>query len=260
MHNNQNKEFFFDDIQNELGKNLANSLINISLVDNFIWVKNPKVASSTLDTTLQSVSSRKLGSIAPKPHSQIENSVFVKPFQMSDTDLHSTLLSAAFYRFTFARNPYQRVFSAYVDKIAGDKPNKVQILKYAGLDTKDIAQKVTFEQYIDALADIKPNKMDRHWMPQSLLTCVKYLKYDFIGKIENFNEDLKVVFEHINLDIDDYYTYYAPHKNRKKASIKDHLSSQETLDKINLIYKDDFEAFDYDMMQSISDFAQIKAA
>jgi len=246
------KQLDFNDLESALGANFLNSLVNISIVDKFIWMKNPKVGSSTLDITLQAVAGRSLSSVCTKPHSSVQDSVFVKPYQLPINQLERILSSDIYFKFTFVRNPYNRLFSAYNDKIVGNKRNKVQILRLLGLDKTDLEQSISFAEFIDALSNIEPLKMDRHWMPQSLITSVDSINYNYIGKLESFDEDLKYVFSKLGLEIEEYYTYYAPHRNKSGSKIADHLNDQETLDKINKIYLDDFKNFDYRITQKAS--------
>lgn len=241
-----------DAIQSALGANVFNSLVNISMADKFVWIKNPKVGSSSLDITLQSVAGRSLKGLSTKPHSSIQDSVFVKPYQLPTRQIHNILTSDRYFKFTFARNPYKRLYSAYNDKIAGNKSNKVQILRYLGLDTSDIEQEVSFSEFVHALSEIDPLNMDRHWMPQWMLTSANVIEYDFIGKLESFDDDLRYVFSILKLDIDEYYKYYAPHRNKVGTSIEDHLDDQEVLDKINNIYGEDFKIFDYPITHQVS--------
>lgn len=248
----------FEQIQTDLGHGLVNSVMNISLLDNFVWVKNPKVASSTLDKTLQAVSARNLGAVTHRPHSPIQHSVFIKPYQLAVPFIDEILNSDQYYRFTFVRDPYKRVFSAYIDKIVGNTKNKTQILRYSGEDTSDLTKEISFEQFVLALSEIDPTKMDRHWMPQNLITGAQYIDYAFIGKIEKFNSDIEKVFQSLQMEIDDYYSYYAPHKNSSGVHIEDYLADQATLDLINRIYETDFSLFDYEMRTDIRQFDTLK--
>jgi len=85
------KQLDFNELESALGANFLNSLVNISIVDKFIWMKNPKVGSSTLDITLQAVAGRSLSSVCTKPHSSVQDSVFVKPYQLPINQLERIL-------------------------------------------------------------------------------------------------------------------------------------------------------------------------
>jgi len=236
-----------------LGENLANSCINISLLDSYVWFKNPKVASSTVDVTMQSIAMRNIPNKNVKvgPHATVEKSVHIKPYQIDPKRIDAMLVDDDMFKFTFVRNPYARLVSAYSDKIVGNRPNKTQILKHLDRDAKDLDAEVSFEDFVLSISNIVQKKdgesrLDRHWIPQVCTTGARWLTHDFVGKLENFKNDFQFVFDKLGLDIDDHYRYYAPHRNKKKVDFNDYLVDRETVALINKIYAEDFEKFGYE--------------
>ena len=77
-------------------------------------------------------------------------------------------------------------------------------------------------------------------MPQAeyLLDSNKNLNLDFIGKFENLHEDFDVLCEKLNLETE------LPRLNVSKNRSKQEISNL-TLEKIKLVYSDDYKLFNY---------------
>ncbi|HEY6633357.1 MAG TPA: sulfotransferase family protein [Rhizobiaceae bacterium] len=140
------------------------------------------------------------------------------------------------FRFSFVRNPYDRIISAYLDKIAlGTKPRK---RKLPGLGP---VGEISFRDFLLTLQRQKAARMNRHWRPQSLLISPR-VKLDFLGRFERFETDFAHVLERLGVEP-------AAITNRRghKTSAAEHrdMIGPEEKALIDSIYGEDFERFDY---------------
>ena len=141
--------------------------------------------------------------IEPIDGKDINSAIFKNPGpsrRVSDTDnqeLASIFSSEDWFRFSFVRNPYKRLLSAYKDKILGlGHPKKHNsFLKKINWNSTQLP---SFEEFIVAISRQSDDAMDWHWMPQSRLIMPDIIHYDFIGKLENYNEDMRTVLTRLN--------------------------------------------------------------
>ncbi|TNE60804.1 MAG: sulfotransferase family protein [Alphaproteobacteria bacterium] len=229
-----------------------NTLVNISLKDKYVYFKTPKVASSTLGKTLSAYESRNLPGAKTPPHPHIEESVFVKPYQLPDPMLKNILWGKGFFRFTMVRNPYERLVSAYKDKIINSAPEKVQILNVLGRmglierDEGDLERDVSFEQFISAVTHMNHAQLNNHWKPQALLTCARWLKHDFVGRLDNFAADIETLQELSGIPVKDELITHVPHRTDAQSTWRD-LYTETLADRVATQFAEDFKCFGYDM-------------
>lgn len=183
-----------------------------------VYVLIPKVASSSILRNL-------LFSIG---RSEIEY-----------TSLHSILFHnngnlnnkyKAYYKFTFVRNPFDRLVSCYKDKVA--KPDKEGAIPYS-FQTPwpySIPQPSSFADFVKTISKIPDCLADSHFKSQYSILAQKMfwqdkLLLDYIGKFEDLEHDWKVLAQKIGFEphlehhnstkqVDyvssDYRTYYTP--------------------------------------------------
>ena len=235
----------FDQMAEFHGGRLANQLVNISLKDKYVWFKNPKVASSTLDLTLQMNELRETPYVQHRPHAPLEMSVYIKPYQLPDEQLEILLSVEEYLQFTFVRNPYERLVSAYLDKIMNETPQKKNLLELLGRNPEPLDQKFTWEEFVDAVCTHAPNEQDQHWMPQIYTTNAKWITHQFIGKMETFDSDFRKLAQLLNIDIDRHYKYHAPHKTTASTSWKDFYKDENLRKKVHSYFEADFDTFGY---------------
>jgi len=175
---------------------------------------------------------------------------------LSDQELNKALFAQDWFRFSFVRNPYTRIVSAYTDKILnlGEKTNGIFFKKQ--LFTAD--EKITFELFIKRICAQNKHAMDWHWMPQSQLLMMSMIQYDFIGKIEELHDGLEKVYELCNLNKNttlDFGDVQINKTTKNKTEILKKISedqlpifSSKLADLVYERYQEDFENFDYDKL------------
>lgn len=148
----------------------------------FIYFSIPKSASGTIRKTLFPE-----GNIATK----------VNPKESSDK----------YFKFTFVRNPWSRIVSNWTmfTKYTG------RIRQLQSMTNEDLSN---FEDFVNFAK--KAN--NHHWVPQVLFLPEEP---DFIGRVENFNEDFSKLCHQLGIDIElppktgssehkPYWEYYTP--------------------------------------------------
>jgi len=136
--------------------------------------------------------------------------------------------------FAFVRNPYERIYSCY--------KNKIEDVRASGgrniFEKHGIGLDLTFEEFVRKIAVLPDHKSDRHFRAQAwFLTWKGELLPSFVGKLENMNEDWKVLQERFAI---------VPPPQINVSSVKPLPEmSSETKDLIAERYIDDFELFGY---------------
>ena len=128
-----------------------------------------------------------------------------------------------YFKFTFIRNPWDRMVSEY---------------KWAYYS-------LSFEDYINRILYVVENRIkletkNAHFRPQ-----IEYINndLDFIGRFENFNQDIEKVSSLIGLDFD---IKKLPHEKKTNRKHYKEYYNEQTKQIINNIYKEDIKQFDYE--------------
>ena len=174
---------------------------------NIVYVENSKVGCTKIKKFLLELDNW------PKRWDElIDNEVHIHNKQLTGmigaadltySALSSILKDPTYFRFGFVRNPYDRLLSAYKDKILApqksiDKKTYVGVacsIKSAmtGEDRRHVnldRTPVTFAEFVNYVALQRPYDMDRHWYHQHLTMWHPFCKFDFIGRFERFPKDL----------------------------------------------------------------------
>lgn len=166
-----------------------------------------------------------------------------------------------YYSFLFTRHPFERMFSAYRDKILSGKDfylynryNKI-ILKMIrkekfNSENSTPASLTEFIQYIIQIHDSgMAFKMNPHWRPVTLLCSVCKMNYTMIGKMKTLSTDSRLVTDYIfkQTSLDLTLPTKRRYKTNSTALLKEALKTvpHTLLKKLYLVYKSDFDAFGY---------------
>lgn len=105
-----------------------------------------------------------------------------------------------YYRFCFLRDPERRLASAYKNKILDLKQANYQPIRQAIISRNELdgVEGITFDMFAE-YACAQPNKeRDPHWQEQAGLNLLDQIDYHFIGRVENYSEDMAHVLRVIN--------------------------------------------------------------
>ena len=218
--------------------------INISLKYNYLYTETPKVACSTVKSILQ-----KMELEDPDFHREDfedihdrQFSPLLKPSQVGDFE---RLLNSGIFKFCFARNPYSRLLSSYLEKICGNKPPKLQILKHLGKNPSNIAEDISFDQFVNVVCELPLSIMNPHWRVQYDQTFQQSIEYDFIGKSEAFPSDLHYVLGKLNSNYTQYLTDERRHAKKSGTRLLD-FYTPSLAKMVQAKFRKDFEFFGYD--------------
>ncbi|XP_046558784.1 carbohydrate sulfotransferase 13-like [Haliotis rubra] len=127
----------------------------------------------------------------------------VETHQLSQKEYDKTV------KIVFVRNPYSRLLSGYVDKIFSTNPDYMRIMgrhiiqdiRFKGQKRANIQCGVdaTFAEFVDyILYQHEHNQsINNHFRPAHHRCAFCHMKYDYIGKMETFLEDMMFVSRRI---------------------------------------------------------------
>lgn len=229
--------------------------IHISKRNSYIYFEVPKVASSTTKLKLQQIEAKTAG-LPPisEEMSSIHNkkqSLLLSPSEIGFNKFFQMLDDVSVFKFTFVRNPYTRILSAFLSKIQGaNSPHRKKITQILDIG---ICSNPTFKQFLSAVSIQSKYNMDSHWRPQTDQLFNGLITFNFVGKFEKFEQDLNQVIQKIlsdnsnkntliNKDI--YSIKFKGRKTNSKQKIIEFYDS-DCQHIVKNIYKSDFENFGY---------------
>jgi len=233
------------DLQRFFGRTRLNQIINISLKHKYVYFLVPKVASRTLLATFQKVELKALPHAKEIVHPTARESAMVKPYQLGFDQLEEILTGGEFFKFCIVRNPYARVISAFRNKIVGGAPEKKLILRALGLPIEDLKQPVSMDEFVRVICATPERRMNLHWMPQHLVSCATTVRMDFIGHMEQFSKDLRIVARRTGTKLPNDLVDYRPHATGTTPADAATLT-QEQRAMLRDKFAKDFELFGYE--------------
>jgi chondroitin 4-sulfotransferase 11 len=144
-----------------------------------------------------------------------------------------------YFKFTFVRNPFDRLVSCYVSKFINDRKFGKFDLEYSS--NGSITPDMTFDGFVKAVSAIPDYLADSHFKSQQYLIYRqnRRTRLDFIGRFEDLDKQYQLLAERFGLaplphynvtDKGDWREYYTP----------------ELLEMVRERYKKDIEVFGYD--------------
>lgn len=169
-----------------------------------LWIRTYKTGSRTINDLLKENC---------QPNNYIYSSaVAFQPNRYKD-----------FFKFTFVRNPEDRLVSAWKDKVLRQN--------YFHFTPSEHEKYKNFDNFLEYVSSLDLSKCDEHL--RKLTDLVDFKHIDFIGRLENFDEDLTNVANKLGIS-------YTPKMLNKTNSIAFELNSEQKA-KIHSLYKEDFD-------------------
>ena len=185
---------------------------------NLAYLHNPKVGCSSIKNSL-------LDGLVSNVHEQNIFPVFNNP--------HADI-------FSVVRNPYNRIVSAYLDKIGPKKDDWVW-LPFCNKYKLDPELEISFQSFLKVLSyDSQEYDIDPHFRPQYYNLGIDKIKPSFIGFLENMEPVKEYLFAHGVKFLDN-----RPHTTQGKVDISKFITLQDKII-IDEIYDLDFIEFGYE--------------
>jgi len=138
-----------------------------------------------------------------------------------------------YFTFTFVRNPFDRIVSAYFHIILGNQKRDISFKEFVKYN----------------LLDDAGYPLNEHWLPQHLHTyCDDKCFMDYIGNVETLEDDWKYVAGKIK--VNDTLPHVRPKASdapeRKSSDYRVYYEDDETIEIVSKIYKKDLKLFNYE--------------
>lgn len=239
------REFRKDDIFDYMSWREFNYCANISLKHKYLYIETPKVACSTIKNSLMRLEIDDLPYDTKKIHVSIFESPLLKPYQLPPDLLSEVLFGDSFFRFSFVRNPYTRILSAFLEKILRNHPNTQNLREQLNLHPDEKGALATFEEFLHIIDATAATEHDRHWRPQHLLLLEGWLNMHFLGRFENFSDDWDIVASKISGQTAESLNKIQWHATYADEKLSEYYT-HESRKLVSQIYSQDFIRYDYD--------------
>jgi hypothetical protein len=196
---------FFDRLH--AGGYKPNAHIDVLVQHRLIYIAVPKCATTTVKTVLSALNGTDAVS-REHPHRR-RHSGLKSPRLTGLSTFYRLATSPATLRFSFVRNPYARLVSAWADKFS-DKPlvpGDSFVDQYLALRSSIDADlphgpdaTLSFPQFVEFAVATSLSRVDAHWQLQDDLLTMPGIRVDFVGKVESFRRDLTRVLDHVSAD------------------------------------------------------------
>jgi hypothetical protein len=226
--------------------------IHFSPKYNYIYVDTPKVACSTIKYTLKCAeydearlemngSATRYGysDFLMRIHDRRESPLL---FPTTTEELEQ-FLSLSHLVFCFARNPFTRVLSAYIDKIEKNAARRALFTTNLGRQAQDQDQLLSFVEFLELVKQQPPESMDPHWRLQNL--HIKGMHYDVVGAFEQFGNDFDRLLSSIDQKMATFFAKVDEHKTNASENISKYYSDKKAVQLALDIYEQDFVYFGY---------------
>jgi hypothetical protein len=185
-----------------------NAHIDVLPQQRLIYIAVPKCASTTIKSILSTLIGADMasrGRLHRRQYTRLKS-----PGLLGLSAFHRLATSPATMRFSFVRNPYARLVSAWADKyrnkplVAGDSFVNQYLAHCTSINPgfpKGPDQTLTFPQFVELATATADRRIDAHWQLQDDLLNMPGIKLDFIGKVESFRNDFVHVLDHVDPDL-----------------------------------------------------------
>lgn len=198
----------------------------LSLEKQFIFIELPKTGSTSICSLLEKHSKN----IQPKKH--------ITPRQFRRFSRLHNINVRKLFKFTFVRNPFDRLVSAFLYDINMYKyrplPERERLFNLYGTSGKPGPEE--FTSFI--FNDLK-RVMDRVFFYREQVCWM--LNYDFVGYYENINEDYKRVCDEIDIPVEELPWL----NNNNKPHYSTFYIGSESVEIVADLYKRDLNQFNY---------------
>jgi hypothetical protein len=225
----------------------------ISPTYRYFYLGTPKVACSKIKIVLQQLAGYPLPPNPLRVHFRDTPGLSFVPSisDFSTRDAVEILTSPKWFRFCFVRNPYSRLLSGYKSQVMDLTSPYVGfrelIRKKAGYPTppNSTPRMVGFRDFVRYIGEKSDDDRDGHWKSQTGTLHMEAIQYDFVGRVESFAHDFTDVLKRFSAPAELIASVPQPVNTTQRLPLAV-VYDKQLADYVYGIYKDDFEAFDYD--------------
>lgn len=164
-------------------------------------------------------------------------------------DWHEYLKTNKILSFSFVRHPFERLVSAYKDKVLSNKGEFFRGKILPSVANEWYQNNHSFPSFVEFILNgYKNHKVfNVHWNPYSGNCNYCSIQFDVIGRMETFNEDVKYIFLKNNLPINQATADKNSAKSKITISTEEYLKqlSKKQIERLYQFYRMDFELFGY---------------
>ncbi|MAZ56408.1 hypothetical protein CL653_01315 [bacterium] len=186
-----------------------------------VYLTNSKAAQTTITNTN--------GNKIKKEYSGLQTGRKIRQLSKEEQE---------YFKFTFVRNPYERLYSCYRSKLKADKQKYGK--RYGDFDfylLGYLKQDKGFAKFVEKVTKVPYWLSDRHFKPQSYLVYKdNTYPLDLVGRLENIEEEFEPIRLRFELD-------KLPHLNDSTITKEDWRDAYtpELIDKVTNYYKSDLD-------------------
>ena len=240
---------FFNELNGD-GYN-PNAHIDVLVPQKLIYINVPKCASTSIKMILSRLVGRRFASfdqLHKRKYSGLQS-----PFQIGMSAFNRLATDSTALRFSFVRNPYERLVSAWADKfqdrylVANDSFIAEYLARRKAIDPslpRGEHRMLTLADFVTHATATASLRVDVHWQLQDDILNMPRLALDFIERVETFARDIRRVLDHVGAD----------QRLRQAAVMLLHASphhswplyyTKDLADRVYHAYERDFDRFGY---------------
>jgi len=219
----------------------------------YLYFVAPKCASATVRHSLRNFTD--FGSPVTK-YVKYKQHVTIAKFLSSE---HGALFNAGYLRFSFVRNPYDRLYSAYVQ----DRNDVVRPVRTRSWQRWWSKRKIfnrigdDFNRYVTEYLRHAKTRDDWVWINFCPIHAFTHLHgecvMDFLGRAEDVEGSLAELSTRLGIEIEK-----TENRNVRVQPIGGQLKylhhyNRQSLEVVNELYREDFEYFGYQMFDHVQD-------
>jgi hypothetical protein len=222
-----------------------NYLINIDEKLRVVYLETPKIACTSIKKYMIDQASGFPVDMKPGQVHDRSQSPLRMLGSYSDEQINEIFDPKGGYRcFSFVRDPYTRILSAFLDKVITNEWERKRHLPIFGFE---LGSYPSFGEFLKRLARIADRTRDIHYITQTRLTGhFANLELAFTGRFENFANDLqRLKFELYRDGTGENYESFGKHHSSDAGDKLAQYYGDEERELVQQIYADDFKLYGY---------------
>jgi len=235
-----------------LRKNIKKSELMYDPRHELLFCRNAKVGTTTWLTHFLRLSSLSDSTKNDTMYSSPKLHKTIPPlFPVPDDDLDLRMLAKSTTSFSMVRHPFERLVSAYQDKLVdGADPSYFRVKKHI----MEKYGEVTFPNFIRMILyksrtkceSMSTCRLDKHWKPFISRCAYCDIPYRVIAKAETFEEDQQYIGQLAGVQLEHVETHHSSGgSTRDLAKRYFQQLDRRTVDRLYALYQVDFEMFGY---------------